>query len=394
MQVCTVMPFTAATGVFVVDDWVTTWGTAPQLTEPDNMPPPPGLSGQTLRQLLRVSIGGRRIRVQLSNAFGCDPVQVRAAQVALSAGQGVIQPGSSRALFFQSQPGVTIPPGEAAWSDPLDFTFEALGRLAVTMYFGNVSQTLNGHPGSRTTSYIQAGDAVSEIEFGEAYTTDHWYILTRIDAAADKKSRAIVTLGDSITDGRGSTTNGDDRWPDNLSRRLRTDQVLKNVAVVNMGIGGNAVHSGGLGPTALRRFDRDVLDVAGVRWLILLHGVNDVGGSGQQKAEDTAAKMISAYESMIAQAHGKKIRVYGVPLLPFGGSHYDHFEHEAARRLINQWIRTSGAFDAVIDMEAAVRDPAHPNKLLPAYDTSDHLHLNQAGLKKMAEAIDLELFAK
>jgi len=358
------------------------------------MPPKPGLADNTLRQMLRISIGGKRIRLQFSNAFGRDPVQIRAAQIALSEGKGVIKEGSSQAVFFDGQPGVIIPPKQVVWSDTLTYPLAPMADVAVTIYFGDVSKSLTGHPGSRTVSYIAAGNAVAATAFESQRAVEHWYVLTRIDVDAPKGSRAIVTLGDSITDGRGSTTNGNNRWPDVLSERLRADKRYQNIAVVNMGIGGNAVYSGGLGPNALVRIERDVLDVAGVHWLIILHGVNDLGGSGKQKPEDTAAKMIAAYETIIDKAHEKKILVYGIPILPFGGSQYDKYEHEAARQIINKWMMTSKKFDAVIDMDAAVRDPDDPTKVLKAYDTGDHLHLNKDGLKKMADTIDLKLFAK
>jgi lysophospholipase L1-like esterase len=199
----------------------------------------------------------------------------------------------------------------------------------------------------------------------------------------------VAVLGDSITDGRGSTTNGNNRWPDNLARRLQAEPNTAKIGVLNQGIGGNAVVTGGLGPTALVRFDHDVVGQNGVRWVIILNGVNDIGGSKSQKV---ATDLIAAYEQFIDRAHAKDILVYGVPILPFGGSQYDSNDHEAARQTVNKWIRTSGKFDAVIDLDAAVRDPANPNKLLPAYDSGDHLHLSVAGYQKMADAIDLDLF--
>ena len=200
---------------------------------------------------------------------------------------------------------------------------------------------------------------------------------------ADAAAAAVVTLGDSLTDGRGSTTNGNDRWPDNLSRRLRANAATANVAVLNQGIGGNAVVSGGLGPTATQRFTRDVLGQSGVRWLIVFEGVNDICGSGG--GPQAAHNLIAAYGQFIDLAHARGVRVYGATLTPIGGSHYDSAEHEAARQTVNTWLRSSGRFDAVIDLDAAVRDPANPTSLLATYDTGDHLHLNTAGYRRIAD---------
>jgi len=215
---------------------------------------------------------------------------------------------------------------------------------------------------------------------------EHWYILSRIDLWLDDSYSCVVTLGDSITDGSGSATNGNNRWPDNLASRLAADPSTAKVGVINEGIGGNTVVSGGLGPTALVRFDHDVIGQPGVRWVIILEGVNDIGG-GQ-----SASSLISAYQQFINKAHAANILAYGVPILPFGGSSYDSTAHRAVRDTVNNWIRTSGQFDAVIDLDAAVRDPADPEKLLAAYDSGDHLHLSVAGYQKMADSIDLYLF--
>jgi lysophospholipase L1-like esterase len=371
--------------------WVGTWGCAPQLTEPRNLPPAPGLTSNTLRQVVHVSIGGKHLRVRFSNAFGNSPVTMSSAHVAVSAGDSAIKPESDKALTFQGKPSVTIPAGESALSDTFDFALAPLSDLAVTIYFGETSADVTGHPGSRTTSYLQAGNAVSAAVMTTAAKTQHWYILNDIDVEAGRSSAAIAALGCSITDGRGSGTDKNDRWPDNLARRLQADKSTANIAVLNEGIGGNAVLYGGLGPTALARFDRDVLSQSGVRWLIVLEGVNDIGGS---QDASVATNLITAYEEMIAQAHAHHIRVYGGTITPFGGNSYYTPAHEAVRQAVNEWVRTGGKFDAVIDFDAVIRDPQNPSRLLPAADSGDHLHPNEAGYKIMADAINLKLFEK
>ena len=370
-------------------DWTGTWGTSPQLTEPRNLPPSPGLTGNTLRQVVQVSIGGEKLRVRFSNAFGTNAVTMNSVHIALSSGGSALETNSDVALTFNGNPSVTIPTGESVLSDTFDFHLAPLSRLAVTIYFGDTSGAVTGHPGSRTTSYLQSGDAAMAASLPGAATMQHWYILNGIDVEAENSPGAVVTLGDSITDGRGSGTDKNDRWPDDLARRLLTGESTAGIAVLNEGIGGNCVVRGGLGPTALSRFDRDVLSQSGAHWLIILEGVNDIGGSPD---ETVAMNLISAYEKMIAKAHAHNIRVYGATILPFGGSFYDSPAHEAAWQMVNDWIRNSGQFDAVIDFAADLRDPQNPSHLLPAADSGDHLHPNEAGYKMMAGAIDLKLF--
>lgn len=371
--------------------WIGTWVSAQQLTEPRNLPPAPGLSNNTLRQVIHVTLGGNLLRAQFSNAYGSSPVTINAAHLAASTGAGAIDPATDRTLTFQGESSITIQAGQAVYSDALDFDVKPLSNLAVSIYFGQTSADVTGHPGSRTTSYIQSGNAVTAPNMTTAAKTNHWYILSGIDLWLDDSYACVATLGDSITDGRGSTTNGNNRWPDNLARRLQANPNTAKIGVLNQGIGGNAVVKGGLGPTALERFEHDVLNQNGVRWVIILNGVNDIGGSRSHKV---ATDLIAAYEQFIEKAHACDILVYGVPILPFGGSFYDSENHEAARQTVNQWIRTSGKFDAVIDLDAAVRDPANPTKLLPEYDSGDHLHLSVAGYQKMADAIDLDLFKR
>jgi lysophospholipase L1-like esterase len=368
--------------------WIGTWSTGPQLTEQANLPPAPGLANNTLRQKVFPTLSGSRVRVLFSNEFGNGPVTFNAAHIASAGNAGAIDVNTDRALAFNGMPSATIPAGGTQYSDPIDFPVTALSSVAITLQFGAAPSDVTGHPGSRTTSYLQAGNAVTAANVAGA-TTDHWYYITGIDVEVPSPAGAIVALGDSITDGRGSTTNANDRWPDALARRLQADPTKTSIAVLNQGIGGNAVLTGGLGPTAVARFQRDVLEQRGVRWVIVLEGVNDLGGANDAGIAD---RMIQAYQGFIDRAHAQGLLVYGVPILPFAGSQYDTPVRLAARDTINNWVRTSGSFDAVIDLDAAVRDPANQSRLLGAYDSGDALHLNPTGYQAMGAAIDLSLF--
>lgn len=374
-------------------EWVGTWITAPQLVEPRNMPPEPGLSHNTLRQIVCVSLGGDSLRVRFSNEFSTRPVTLEAVHIAVSAAGSGIVPDTDRTLRFHGKLEATMAAGTAIVSDPLKFALAPRTNLAITTYFGDTSPDVTGHPGSRTTSYLLPGNKVSAVDLPDAVQTDHWYVINGIDVVAEKSAAAVIVLGNSITDGRGSGTNKQNRWPDELARRLQKNPDTRRVAVLNQGIGGNCVLRDCLGPAALSRFERDVMGATKVRWLIILEGINDIG---QIPSPEVAAKiaddLIAAYEQMIERAHAKGIRVYGATLLPFGGSFYDTAYRETARNTVNEWIRSSGRFDAVIDLDAAMRDPAEPLHLLPAADTGDHLHPNETGHRMMAEAIDLTLF--
>lgn len=373
--------------------WVGTWSTAQQLVEPRNMPPEPGLSGNTIRQVVRVSLGGNQLRFSVSNAFSSKPVSIHAVHFASSVGASSIAPDTNIPLTFGGQTAITIPPGESLLSDPFSFELKPLSTVAITMYIDRVSSDLTGHPGSRTTSYILPGDNVAEAEFTDAITTDHWYLIDAIDVMAPDTAAAIVTLGNSITDGRGSGTNKQNRWPDELANRLQDNEGTQHISVLNQGIGGNCVLRDCLGPAAVDRFERDVLNQTGVRWLILFEGINDVGGvQNDAQAEETAQNLIAAYEQMIAQAHENDIHVFGATLMPFGGSFYDRPASEKARQTVNEWIRSSGAFDAVIDLDKALGDPENPTKLLPEADDGDGLHPSEHGHRLIAEAVDLGLF--
>ena len=382
--------FTKTTGDTVRGTkWVGTWSTAPQLVEPGNNPPSPGLSNNTLRQIVHVSLGGDSLQMRFSNEFSTSPVTMNSVHIAVSAGSGTIDTTTDREIFFNGNPDVTMYPGAAAISDPFQFDLQPLSDIVITIYFGNTSPDVTGHPGSRTTSYILTGNEVSRENFSGAVTTDHWYIINTINVMAPDSAYAVAILGNSITDGRGSGTNKQNRWPDELANRLQENPETQQVAVLNEGIGGNAVLSGGLGPTALSRFQRDVLDQSGVRWLIILEGINDIGGSF---GTGVGNNLINAFTQMINTAHANGIFVYGATLLPMKGSSYYTTQHEAEREIVNEWIRTSSLLDGVIDLDMALRDPADTLSFLPIYDSGDHLHPSEAGHHMMAEAVDLNLF--
>jgi len=367
--------------------WIGTWASAQQTTELANLPPAPGLAGSTLRQMVRVSRGGSRLRLRLSNEFGTSAVTMSSVRVAVSQGGGAIDTASDTGLAFDGAPAVTIAAGEAVFSDAFDFALEPLESLAISIHFESQAGDVTGHPGSRTTSFLQSGSAVSAPSLPDATKTEHWYFISGLDVMADAASGAVVVLGDSISDGKGSTTDQNNRWPDILAERLQATPATSSIGVLNAAIGGNAVLSAGIGPTALDRFERDVLGQSGVRWLIVLEGVNDIGPSGAAVAGD----LIEAYQAFIAKAHQAGVRAYGATILPVGGSIYAG--SEGARVTVNDWIRTSGAFDAVIDLDAAVRDPATPSQLLSGYDSGDGLHPSPAGHRKLGESIDAALLS-
>ncbi|WP_327191232.1 SGNH/GDSL hydrolase family protein [Streptomyces xinghaiensis] len=391
------------------DRWVNSWTSMPQLTEPHNMPPAPFtqdglvLADSTLRQTIHTTIGGERLRLRFSNAFGGAVLPITSVEVALpqggKAGVPAIRPGSSRPVTFHGKRSVSIPVGAQMVSDPLDFTVAPGSELTVTLYLaeGQASNDITSHPGSRTTSHLLAGDHTGAADLPGATPTDHWYFLSGLEVTAGSAASAAAVLGDSLTDGRGSTTNGNDRWPDLLAERLRAGKGTSDVAVLNQAAGGNRVLQDGLGPNVLARMDRDVLAQSGVEWLIVLEGINDIGTAQPTQAAQRAVvdQLIAAYDQIVTRAHAQDIRVYGATMPPFGGNEmYDDpaGHREASRQAVNEWIRDSGAFDSVIDFDAATRDPRQPERLLETYDTGDHLHLNPAGYQAMADAVPARLF--
>jgi lysophospholipase L1-like esterase len=381
------------TGGSGTSHWVGTWTGAPQLTETSNNPPA-ALSGATLRQIVHVTLGGSQIRVRFSNEFGNGDVVVAAAHVAVCKASPVdstIDTTTDKPLAFAGAASVTIAQGKAVWSDPLDFTLAPLSNLSVTTAFTTVPSDVTGHPGSRTTSYEQTGSTTvnaANMTAASVMKADHWYVLSGVDVMADASAKGLVILGDSITDGRGSTTNGNDRWPDDLAKRIQGNApTASKVGVMNQGIGGNNVVSGGLGPTATARYMRDVLGQSGVRWVIVFESVNDLGGGA------SASSITAAFDSFISMAHAQGLLIYGATVTPFGSNTYYSAANEANRQTVNTYIR-SGKFDGFIDFDAAVKDGSTPPKLQAAYDSGDGLHLTPTGYQKMADTVDLMLLTK
>lgn len=373
--------------------WISTWAAAQQLVEPNNIPPVPGLSNNTIRQVVQVSIGGKMLRVRFSNEYSTSAVTIKSASIALSAGKGAIDVVTNHTLRFNNNDEVIIMPGSIVVSDPVALPLQPRSRIAITIYFGSTSADITGHPGSRTTSYLWKGDRVNAADLDSGVATDHWYIIDSVEVPAKEASRAVVILGDSITDGRGSGTNKQNRWTDELARRLHENLETADIAVLNMGLGGNCVLRECLGPSAINRFNNDVTGQERVKYLIILEGVNDIGqAETREKAILIVENLIKAYDRMIDLAREKGIRVYGATIMPFGGSFYDADFRESARETVNSWIRNSGRFDAVIDMDRIMADPANPGHMLPAYDTGDHLHPNETGYRMMATGVDLKLF--
>ena len=332
--------------------WVGTWSTAPQLVEPGNMPPSPGLTNNSLRQVVRVSIGGDTLRIKFSNEFSTSAVTMKSVQIAVSTGGNTINVSTNKELKFSGNGEVTMNAGAAVTSDPIAFTLTPRMDVAITIYFGQTSATVTGHPGSRTTSYIIAGNTTTTTDFTRAVMTDHWYNINTIDVQAPSTAACVAILGNSITDGRGSTTNMQNRWPDVFSEALLRDSSTRHVGVLNQGIGGNSVLSGGLGPTGVSRYDRDILSQRGVRWAIVFEGVNDIGGVNSAAAATTTANnLVAAYKQMIAKAHAKNIRIYGATIMPFKGNSYYNQYSETCRNTVNQWIRTKGNYDGCIDFD-------------------------------------------
>jgi len=376
---------------------------APAPPAPGNPPPaplfpaPPTIDNQTVRMIVHTSIGGHRVRVQLSNAFGTSSLQLGAAHIALHDKDSTIVAGSDHALTFSGRTSAVIPPGAEMLSDPLDFEVPALGDLVISLYVPVEASTPTIHLTGLHTTYIsQLGDFTGSASIADPTTRELWYWIAGVDVVAPVKSAAIVAFGDSITDGATSTPNTNSSWPSQLAVRLAADKSTANLAVVNEGISGNRLLNDAAGVSALARFDRDVLSQPGVKWLIVLEGINDIGIGGLPGAPATEAlsadDLIAAHKQIIERAHMHGIKVIGATLTPYVGAAYATDRGETLREAVNKWILASNAYDAVIDFDAAVQDPSSPRQIRPSYNIRDHLHPNDEGYKAMAAAIDLRIF--
>jgi len=371
--------------------WIAVWGASPS-------DPAPALAGQTIREHVRLSLGGDRLRIRLSNRFGTGPLTVGPLHVARQGSGPGILPGTDRTVTFGGESTVTIAAGALAVSDPVRLDVEALQEIAVSIYFPAGSGGLTVHSLGVSTTYISTpGDFTGASVLPLATTALSRYLLSDVEVRA-RKGRAIVTLGDSITDGYASTVDANHRWPDYLADRIRGHRGNEPLSVVDQGISGNRLRKDIAGPSAQERFDRDVIAQPGARWVTLLEGINDIGFPGILEPalpRTTAAEIIAAYKQLIARAHAAGLKIYGGTLTPFEGTTFPGYyapDKEPVREAVNDWIRHAGKFDAVIDFDKAIRDPAQPHRMLPAYDSGDHLHPNDAGYKRMAETVDLRLF--
>jgi lysophospholipase L1-like esterase len=399
------------------EHWVGTWATAVVSSQQTVTLPaslrrlqPPGQEGaqrvqlpqpiqsfnnQTVRQVVHTSIGGSRARLVFSNAFGTAPLTIGAAHVGIRAEESAIASGSGRPVTFGGTASVTIPPGAVLFSDAIDLTFAPYADLVVDVFLpgDTAGAPLTMHMGALQTTYVsEPGNHAGKTSFPAAQTVPSWYFVARVEVMAPASVGAVVTFGDSITDGTASTPNTNRRWPDGLARRV-SSAGASAMAVLNLGIGGNRLLSDGMGISGLARFDRDVAAQTGATHVIVLEGINDIGFAGDDPSP-SAADLIVAHQQLIARAHARGLMIIGATLTPYEGAAYATSVGEAKRQAVNQWIRTGRAYDGVVDFEAAARDSSQPGRILPAFDPGDHLHPNDAGYQAMAEVIDLGLFKK
>jgi lysophospholipase L1-like esterase len=355
---------------------------------------PPTIGDQTVRMVVHASIGGRRLRVEFSNALNGTPLAIGSAHIALHDKDSAIVPATDRALTFSGKPGCTLGPGILLYSDPVDLDVAPFSDLAVSIYLPKDTGPPTNHTLGMHTAYISKGDATSQTVMPEPTLTRAYLWLSAVDVIAPPDAYAVVALGDSITDGQGTTVDANRNWTAVLARRLAANKATAHVAVLNQGVAGNQVLRDLAGVSALARFDRDVLSRSGVKWLIVFEGINDISLHGQVDSPDplTSDDLIAAYRQLIQRAHSHGIKVLGATITPQEGTRLGTENADAVRNAANRWIRTGGAFDAIADLDAAVRDPGHVSRLRPDFDSGDHIHINDAGNQAMADAIDIAIF--
>lgn len=381
--------------------WVGTWAAAPQMAPIETgqrATADVGFSNQTVRMIVRVSVGGEEFRVRFSNAFGQQAVTLADVHIALAGSGAATIAGTDHALTLSGQTSFAIPPGAMVLSDPVRLNVPALTSVAISVFLPAETGAATWHELARQTTYVAGpGDLSGNADLPSAKTVRSWYWLSGIDVLANKNTSAVVMLGDSITDGADATVDANHRWPDVAANEISKPDHRNAIAVLNEGISGNRLLHDGDGASALARFNRDVLAQNGVRYLVVLEGINDIGWphmSAKYAGEAvTAEQMIAALDQIAERAHEHGIFVFGGTLTPFGGAFYQTADGETEREAVNQWIRTGGAFDAVIDFDKITRDPGNPVRFLPAYDSGDHLHPNDAGYEAMGHAVAQALAA-
>lgn len=368
----------AAIGLQAQTKWTATWATAIEAPLAESDMPKTSMTNSTLRQVIHVSIGGDKLRMQLSNEKSRQPVEIKSVYIADTDGGKAIDQKTAKYLTFNGSRSVTIEPGKALYTDVAQYKLKPLQRLSVTISYGNTPVKATTHRGSRTTSYLAQGEVAPKADFAEVEKFEHWYSIAALEVEAPASTRCIACLGNSITDGRGTTTDAQNRWTDVLA-----EQLGGKVAVINLGIGGNCVIRGGLSAPASERFDRDILAQQGVTDLIIFEGVNDLSGIKDDGAE-TVRWLKKFYRLFAKKAKEKGMRVYGGTIMPFKNSFAYSETHEKARQEVNQWIRTAPDYDGVIDFDKATADPADPEALMENLQ-SDWLHPNADGYKVMGE---------
>jgi lysophospholipase L1-like esterase len=381
---------------FAQEQWVGTWAAAPSPINNDGAQF--GAVDSTYREIVHVTLGGDRIRIVLSNEFGDDPLIIGGAAAALSTGKSDVSGSTVRSVTFGGQPSIVIPSGAMILSDPIDFKLPSLTDLAVSIFVpAQRVQIATIHALANQTNYVVHGSVTSLLHFDSPEEIYSWPFLKGVEVDAGPKAGAVVALGDSITDGAHSKPDANLRWPDVLAKRLDTAEARVRLSVLNEGISGNRILHDRAGQNVLARLDRDVLSQPNVRYLILLEGINDIQRTtAPDGASDpvTVAQLIQAYAQIIERAHAHGIKVIGATLTPYGGAHNDSPAGEEMVRGINQWIRTSGKFDAVIDFGKTLQDPENPIAMIPAAGSEDHLHPGDAGYQLMGNSIDLSIFEK